>query len=367
MKSEQFANRILRHETFSRSTAVASFNHSPLGLVDVGARGDVDPVLTQLAEVSAVLAFEPDAEEAKRLQAKGNGIWASVVIEPSALADRDGEARLYLASEPNNHSLRRPNRLFTDRYAMEKFVEVGSEKLATTTLDRILFEKYAERPWLGEILKVDTQGTELDVLKGAERTLQSRTAAIICEVEFAPIYQDQPLFADVERWLRDRGFAFFGFSEQHGRSRKRLDKTSNGGRERLLWSDAIFFKDPLATAQSAKGQERLADCLVVAATMLGFYDYALEVAEWSSAERPDGRAYYDVVKTLVEDLSRLDPESARADVQKLADAVKAEPAKSNVLVGQFVDRRRKLHDYDDVRMASPWSAAPQTLGWEPSR
>lgn len=367
MAAQGIENRILLHPGFARSSLASSFKTRPLGLIDVGARGDVDPALMQMAGATAVLGFEPDKAEAERLKQQVNKSWASVSIEPVALAEHSGEARLYLASEPNNHSLRRPNPLFTKRYRMEKFVEVGSEPLQTTTLDHVLFDLHPQEPGLGEIIKVDTQGTELDILKGAARTLETRTAAVICEVEFAPIYQDQPLFSDVEQWMRSKGFVFFGFSEQHGRSRKFLDKRELGGRERLLWSDAIFFKDPLAVPMPAKGNERLADCLIVSALMLGFYDYALEVAEWTAAVRGEGSALFDSVKAIITDIARLDAAASIEAAQQLAVAVNANPRDANLLIGQFVDRRRKLHDYDDVPHPSPWRAVAQSLRWEPPR
>jgi FkbM family methyltransferase len=365
MTASNVVNRILHHETFSRSSIASAFAREPLGLIDVGARGDIDPALTQLAGVTAVLGFEADRAEASRLQSGVPGTWASMAIEPAALSDRVGQARLYLASEPNNHSLRRPNSDFVRRYAMEKFIEVGSEPLVTTTLDHLLFDCHPREHWLGELLKIDTQGTELEILRGAARTLEQRTAAIICEIEFAPIYVGQALFADVEVWLRDKGFAFFGFSEQHARSRKFLDKRHSGGRERLLWSDALFFKDPLATGISPAGRERLGDCLIACALMVGFYDYALEIAEWTAAIRPDPRGYFCDVEAVVADLAHLDPEVARTEARSLADAANANPDLANVLVGQFVDRRRKLHDYDDVRSPSAWQPRSQTLGWKP--
>ncbi len=365
MSRRDHADRLLRHPAFARSSIAESFRASPLGLVDVGARGSVDPVLTQLAGATSVLGFEPDEAEARRLRGGASPIWAAFDIEPAALAERAGEARLYLAAEPNNHSLRRPNAAFTRRYAMEKFREVGSESLRAEALDAVIFGRRPPGIRHGELLKIDTQGTELEILRGAERVLAERTAAIVCEVEFAPIYEGQALFADVERWLRERGFCFFGFSEQHGRSRKSIDKRVGGGRERLLWSDAIFFRDPLAAAVVPEGNLRLADCLIVASVMLGFYDYALEVAEWSAPARADGSACLDAVGQVARDFAALDPQAARDAARALAAATEADPERANILVGQFVDRRRKLHDYDDVRLDSPWRAGAQTLGWEP--
>ena len=152
--------------------------------------------------MTAVLGFEPDPEEARRLQMVGRGPWAEFSIEMAALGEREGPATLYLATEPNNHSLRPTNAEFVQRYAMEKFFPAGSVPLDTTTLDRVIFEKRGGKSFLGEFLKVDTQGTELEIFKGARRTLEERTKVVVCEVEFAPIYSGQALFSDVELFMR---------------------------------------------------------------------------------------------------------------------------------------------------------------------
>lgn len=365
MSTTSYINRLLRHARFNQSEIVHELRRVPLGFVDIGARGSVDPALAQLAGVTAVLGFEPDPEEAERLRSVGHGPWAEFSIEMAALGERQEPATLYLATEPNNHSLRPANKAFIQRYAMEKFFPAGSMPLDTTTLDRVLFERSTGDTSLGEFLKVDTQGTELDILKGARRTLEERTQVVVCEVEFAPIYSGQALFSDVELFMRDRGFAFFGFSELHGRSRKRLDKSGYGGRERLLWSDAIFFKDPIALSSPPVSRDRRPACLIASAIMLGFYDYALELAEWAAPVAKDGSVFVADVTSTVQDIARMDAASTVDDAVALMRALEKSPHLANVLVGQFVDRRRRLHDYDDVRLESPWLGRNQTLLWEP--
>jgi len=367
MSMPPYTDRLLRHARFGQSEIVRELRRRPLGFVDIGARGNVDPALAQLAGVTAVLGFEPDPEEARRLQAMGRGPWAEFSIEMAALGEREGPATLYLATEPNNHSLRPTNAAFVQRYAMEKFFPAGSVPLDTTTLDRVIFEKRAGESSLGEFLKVDTQGTELEILKGARRTLEERTKVVVCEVEFAPIYSGQALFSDVELFMRDCGFAFFGFSELHARSRKRLDKTTHGGCERLLWSDAIFFKDPIALSGRPVSGERRSACLIASAIMLGFYDYALELAEWAAPAAKDGSVFVADVTSTIQDLARMDTGHTVNDAAALTRALEKSPHLANVLVGQFVDRRRRLHDYDDVRLESPWLGRTQTLSWEPQQ
>lgn len=82
------------------------------------------------------------------------------------------------------------------------------------------------------LLKIDTQGYELEVLQGAPDTL-GRAGAVQAEMSFQPLYGGQPLFDEVCGYLLGRGFTVFdiipGFSDpQSGR---------------LLQADGVFVRD----------------------------------------------------------------------------------------------------------------------------
>ncbi len=70
-------------------------------------------------------------------------------------------------------------------------------------------------------------------------------AIVEVEVEFVPLYKDQPLFADVDRAMRERGFVFHRFSSQQGRCMKPLSIAGNpyGMLSQMLWGDAIYVRD----------------------------------------------------------------------------------------------------------------------------
>ena len=136
-----------------------------------------------------------------------------------------------------------------------------------------------------DFLKLDTQGSELMVLQGAEASLRS-TRALEVEVEFNPIYVGQPLFGDVDAFLRARGFvlwrlknlAHYSVESTHGRfavrdehyfDSRRIRIEAGGGQ--LLWGHAYFIRAELAMfRQSSSWQDALRDACIT--KILGFHD-----------------------------------------------------------------------------------------------
>ncbi|ACF14588.1 conserved hypothetical protein [Chloroherpeton thalassium ATCC 35110] len=89
-----------------------------------------------------------------------------------------------------------------------------------------------------DFIKLDTQGTELDILKGGVKTL-GNVLGIEVEVSFSEIYKYQSLFSDVSDFLREQGFEFFEFFNQY-RWRRMEFKSKKG---QLVFADALFLRN----------------------------------------------------------------------------------------------------------------------------
>jgi len=112
------------------------------------------------------------------------------------------------------------------------------ERVTTRRLDDIYQHPAAH------MIKLDVQGAELDVLQGAEKTLQ-KTLVLESEVEFVPLYKEQPLFGDIRCFLREKGFLLHKFIDMSGRCFRPIS-TSNSPyvpMSQLLYADAIFVRD----------------------------------------------------------------------------------------------------------------------------
>ncbi len=268
----------------------------PLTVVDVGCRWGPHAWWLELPGVR-VIGFDPDEDECRRL-AEAAGDRAVARFVPVALGARAGPARLHLTREPACSSLYPPDvSLLDTRPALVVITPVGQAEVELQTLDGWSAQDGVDRV---DHLKLDTQGSELDILRGAEHTLGS-VRVVEVEVEFNPIYQGQPLFADVDRFLRGQGFVLWRlahlahYSLPGGISRFETDDTHHfdvdhpvtvtGTGGQLYWADAFYVRRELAfPPDSIPWETALGDAVLTGA--LGFWDLAHQSAARASGAHP---------------------------------------------------------------------------------
>ena len=236
---------------------------SPLTIVDVGARGGLHPRWNGLARWVDGVGFEPEPEECARLNAaaRSTGL-RSLRFFPFALGrEVTPEAVFRVCESPGCSSLYAPNNAFADQFHYGNNLKVlRTLTFALTTLDAVCRAE-GVRP---DYLKVDTQGAELDILKGAEGALAS-IKVIELEVEFNRLYEDQPLFGDVDRWLRERGFMLLGIRRSVWRRRfpEAGGHSSRGGT--LVHGDALFVNEALLDAGTPLPVDVIKMCALLSA------------------------------------------------------------------------------------------------------
>lgn len=64
-----------------------------------------------------------------------------------------------------------------------------------------------------DAIKIDVQGMELDVLRGADRLLRESVVGVYSEAQLTPLYEGAATFSDIDLFLRDRGFALHQINE----------------------------------------------------------------------------------------------------------------------------------------------------------
>lgn len=256
-----------------------AFAGAPLVVADVGAAQGFDPRWELFEPQLRQIGFEPEPAEWRRLQTAidAEGRAASRRVLPLALADTAGRRQLYVTRDPDASSLYRPNQEFFDRMPDPSGTEiVGQIDVEVTTLDAV---SLPERDDL-DVLKLDVQGAELDVLRGAQRRLSEQVLAVIAEASFVELYSGQGMFADLDGHLRGQGFQLFDICYRRW-SRRRLGAAFDGMRVgQMTYGDVLYLKDPVAGRQPALQADKLLK-LIALAEFFSLPDYALELIDFA--------------------------------------------------------------------------------------
>jgi hypothetical protein len=100
-----------------------------------------------------------------------------------------------------------------------------------------------------DYIKIDVQGAELMVLENAIEKL-SNVLVLETEVEFIPIYKNQPLFCDIQRFMIDQGFMLHKLVDVAGRSLRPIQPTNPfQATSQVLWADAVFVRNYINLAR----------------------------------------------------------------------------------------------------------------------
>jgi FkbM family methyltransferase len=208
-------------------------------IFDVGANvGQTAARYRSLFPVARIHSFEPHAPSFERLAAYAAST-SRVKAHRLALADVDADRTLHVNSHSETNSLL-SSAPHADRYFDPALMaQVGSERVEGATLDTVCRDEQLPRI---DILKVDVQGGELLVLKGAHDLLARGAIGLVyTEAMLAPVYERQADLFDIGALLVATGYRLFGLYDlRHGR---------NG---MLVQADAIFIPERLEAELSIR-------------------------------------------------------------------------------------------------------------------
>jgi FkbM family methyltransferase len=254
-----------------------------------------------------IIGFDADeaacAEANAEFDARGES-WNEFHF-PCVIAQKSAKATLHVTRAPMCSSLYPPNNEFLRRFprlpplvTTDHLIEVD-----TISLDEFC---QAEEITTIDFLQIDVQGADLQVLNGAIQTLDSGVLAVQVEVEFSALYSGQPLFADIDVFMRDRGFSLFDL-ESLNREVRRAELFSAQRPGQLLWADAIYVRDPLQdNNQGFFDQAEKILKLACVADVLEFTDYALELLEYLTIEYGEQQPQYNCARAIIESLKQIE-------------------------------------------------------------
>lgn len=169
-------------------------------IVDIGATGFLTNNWEYQKNDVAYL-FEPHPDFYKDLQKQLKDI-PNIHLFDLALSNKTGYTNFYTTQKRNCSSLLEPNSANPSVAGRSDILTYNKITVKCDTLDNVLKDVQ-----LIDYMKLDTQGSEYEIILGGEQTLK-RTKYIKCEVEFSEAYKNQKLYEDVKSLL-----AKFGFKE----------------------------------------------------------------------------------------------------------------------------------------------------------
>jgi FkbM family methyltransferase len=204
----------------------------PLVVTDVGCRGDAPSELTPLFPYMDYHAFDADARECERLNQLPHP-FARRETFPLFIGETPGPVDFNLFHEPGQSSPYVPEARFRDLFAGPNFGAERQVRLEATTLADHYAGGGHPAP---EFIKLDTQGSELGILRGAGALLES-VAMVEVEVEFVEMYQGQPLFDQVLAFMFGQGFELLYLNRIFGQKEQVYRGPSRG---QVIFGDALF-------------------------------------------------------------------------------------------------------------------------------
>lgn len=249
--------------------------------VDIGAAGGIPKKWSSIEEHLKIVAFEPDS----RATVPGikNDRFVSI---PAPLSKEITDLQFHITRELGKSSLYRPNMAFLSQFVdserFEVMKEISFPAAQVLTLDRA-FEKMQRQE--ADFIKLDTQGSELDILEGGPKILSS-AFGIQVEVEFAPLYEKQPLFRDVDSFMNNHGFQLMDLRRFYWKRKAHYQFIGKG---QLVFADALYFRnlesfaDMLSKVSGATRVVLKVYKCVLTCLIYELYDYA--VAIWNYARQ----------------------------------------------------------------------------------
>jgi FkbM family methyltransferase len=279
----------------------------PVTAVDVGARWGVVDRFAGLGDNVHAFGFEPDPVECKRLNDEAA---ATVSYEQLALSNKPGPATLYLTVDPACASLFPPTaRLATALPGLGCIAPAGTMPVEVDTLDRWQSARGVDTV---DALKLDAQGADFLILQGATDMLRG-VKLVEVEVCFNSFYDGQPLFPEVDVFMRQHGFVLWRFSSETHYSvpsvpgptvkiadTQWFDSKSvevDGGAGQLYWCNAYYTRVEFTAAATELPNWSDAVYSACAAIGYGLFDLAV-LSLHNAAKTPQEVSIVNAVREL---------------------------------------------------------------------
>ena len=209
-------------------------------VIDAGGRYGLHPSWKSFSGEFAYYLFEPDVAECKRLKFKYSNRSDEITVLNLALDQSDGvlEINLFKNRAMSSSAVRNPiSALFKNERLRE--VEITDRiKIQSRSIDSFSFENMLEV----DFLKLDTEGSEYDILLGATDQISENVIGIRVEVAFDHIFAGKPLFGAISEFLLSHSFFLLNL-DYNGRGDYQNEFVNTDANYGILTaSDAVFLR-----------------------------------------------------------------------------------------------------------------------------
>jgi len=256
------------------------FKKQPFCMIDIGASGGAVELWKKLGDHVHIVGFEPDERAYEKLMQKSTTPSRITYLDTLLYDQSNKNHNFYYFNEQQLSSMLEPDANVLKCFGKQKPWEIAQTKEVTVdTLDNQLMKNNINDV---DFIKLDTQGTELMILEGARTIVNNSLFGVFVEVEFTPVYRQQPLFSDVDNYFRKRDFQLFEFVRTKYWRRPYFGKyVSSKGQ--TIYGDVLYFR---TTQSFFKLLEQYPDPVVKKSKLLkavsiallyGHLDYGIEL------------------------------------------------------------------------------------------
>lgn len=245
---------------------ISLLEKSPITLVDAGARNGVVN-FPHLSKWIGVDAFEPDAEEASVLK-NTKTPFASYIVHAFALSSTGGKRKFHLTRNRSFSSFlsfdREEFKKHFGRMAQSDQWIAGFETEHTLEIDCVTLDAMFSQHTL-DYLKLDTQGTELEILNGAAELIKNKRISIIeVEVNMQPVYAFQPQFSTIDQFLCNAGFLLVDYKiNQHAFSPVDTNNSLTENPRATSGGDAVYVYNMNLLPENERSERALKAALLL--------------------------------------------------------------------------------------------------------
>ena len=197
-------------------------------IIDIGAStGKYAEMLRRFGYSNYIFSIEPVTESFKRLNINSSSDKKWIAKQFIISNEKKNKIKINVSKDFDNSSIYNVTDLHVKNYNGAKFLY--TEEIESKTLENLI--KYDIEKKNNMMLKIDTQGSEGDILKSGSELLD-QFKLIQVELSIQKLYTNQNMWIDIIEYLREKNFDVWNIIPGY----KQRDKGQ------LYQFDAIFYK-----------------------------------------------------------------------------------------------------------------------------